>query len=75
MALCRPGHENLTAYGACAGRILREYRGEGGFGYDPLFYSDDLGMTFAEADPVAKNGVSHRARAIRALLKQLEAEA
>ena len=74
VALCRPGHANLTAYGACAGRILREYRGEGGFGYDPLFYSDDLGVTFAEADPEAKNGVSHRARAIHALLKKLEVE-
>ena len=53
---------------------MRAYRGEGGFGYDPLFYSDDLGMTFAEADPDVKNGVSHRARAIRLLLDKLEAE-
>ena len=74
VALCRPGHEPIITYGACAGRILREYRGEGGFGYDPLFFSDDLGVTFAEADPEAKNGVSHRARAIRALLDRLEAE-
>ena len=74
VALCRPGHEHIITYGACAGRILREYRGEGGFGYDPLFYSDDLGVTFAEADPDAKNGVSHRARAIRALLEKLEAQ-
>lgn len=74
VALCRPGHTPMTAYGACGGRILREYRGEGGFGYDPLFYSDDLGMTFAESDAEAKNAVSHRARAIRALLEKLEAE-
>ena len=74
VALCRPGHEPLTTYGMCCGRILREYRGEGGFGYDPLFYSDDLGMTFAEADPEAKNGVSHRARAIEKLIGVLEAE-
>ena len=74
VALCRPGRAPMTAYGACAGRILRAYRGEGGFGYDPLFYSDDLGMTFAEADAAAKNAVSHRARAIRALLAKLEAE-
>ena len=75
VALCRPGHEPLTAFGRCDGRILREYRGEGGFGYDPLFWSEDLGMTFAEASAEAKNGVSHRARAIRALLEKLEAEA
>ena len=74
VALCRPGHAPLTTYGMCCGRILREYRGEGGFGYDPLFYSDDLGMTFAEADPEAKNGVSHRARAIEKLIDVLEAE-
>ena len=74
VALCRPGHEPLTTYGMCCGKILREYRGEGGFGYDPLFYSDDLGMTFAEADPEAKNGVSHRARAIAKLIEVLEAE-
>ena len=75
VALCRPGHAPLTAFGRCDGRILREYRGEGGFGYDPLFWSEDLGMTFAEASPEAKNGVSHRARAINARLKKLEAEA
>lgn len=75
VALCRPGHEPMLAYGKCEGRILREYRGAGGFGYDPLFYSDDLKMTFAEADAVAKNGVSHRARAIHQLLKKLEEEA
>lgn len=75
VALCRPGHAPITAYGKCEGRILREYQGEGGFGYDPLFYSEDLGMTFAEADAEAKNAVSHRARAIHALLEKLEAEA
>ncbi len=73
VALCRPGREPVTAYGRCDGEIIGEYRGEGGFGYDPLFLSDDLGVTFAEADAAAKNGVSHRARAIKALLDKLEA--
>ena len=75
VALCRPGHEPLVVYGRCDGEIIDEYRGEGGFGYDPLFLSDDLGVTFAEADPEAKNGVSHRARAIAKLLEALEGEA
>ena len=75
VALCRPGHEPLIVYGRCDGEIIDEYRGDGGFGYDPLFLSDDLGVTFAEADPEAKNGVSHRARAIAKLLSALEAEA
>ena len=74
MALARPGHEPVLARGDCEGRILTEYRGEGGFGYDPLFYADDLGMTFAQADLAAKNRVSHRARAISLLLGMLAAE-
>ena len=74
IALCRPGRAPLVAYGRCDGQIIDEYRGTGGFGYDPLFLSDDLGVTFAEADPEAKNGVSHRARGIRKILELLEAE-
>ena len=75
VALCRPGREPVVVYGRCEGEIIGEYRGTGGFGYDPLFLSDDLGVTFAEADPEAKNGVSHRARAIQKLIEVLEAEA
>ena len=74
VALCRPGKEPIVVYGRCDGQIIGEYRGEGGFGYDPLFLSDDLGVTFGEADAEAKNGVSHRARAIRKVLEALEAE-
>ena len=74
VALCRPGREPVIVYGRCEGEIIGEYRGEGGFGYDPLFLSDDLGVTFAEAEPEAKNGVSHRARAIRKLIEALEGE-
>ena len=74
IALCRPGREPVIIYGRCEGEILREYRGEGGFGYDPLFLSKDLGVTFAEADAESKNRVSHRAVAIRELLKRLEEE-
>ncbi|MBR1559790.1 MAG: ribonuclease PH [Clostridia bacterium] len=74
VALCRPGREDIVVYGRCDGEIIGEYRGDGGFGYDPLFLSDDLGVTFAEASPEAKNGVSHRARAIRMVLDKLEAE-
>ena len=55
----------------CEGHILSEPRGSGGFGYDPLFYSADLKMTFAEAPPAAKHRVSHRGRAFRALIEVL----
>ena len=55
--------------GECAGRIARTHaHGVHGFGYDPLFVADELGATFAEVDREAKSRVSHRARAIRALL-------
>lgn len=57
-----------VARGETAGRILLRPRGTLGFGYDPLFQSDDLGMTFGEADGPAKEEVSHRGRAFRALL-------
>ncbi|PYO40403.1 MAG: non-canonical purine NTP pyrophosphatase, RdgB/HAM1 family [Gemmatimonadetes bacterium] len=55
----------------CEGRILREPRGTAGFGYDPLFFSTELGMTFGEAPLPAKHRVSHRGRAVRALVEVL----
>ena len=58
--------------GACGGTILEAPRGEGGFGYDPLFQSDELGRTFGEATPEEKASVSHRGRALRALLDALD---
>ncbi len=56
---------------SCDGFILTAPRGSGGFGYDPLFYSPELQMTFAEAPPSAKHRVSHRGRAFRALIEVL----
>jgi XTP/dITP diphosphohydrolase len=55
----------------CEGRILTAPRGTGGFGYDPLFWSLDLQMSFAEAPLAAKQRVSHRGRALRALIEVL----
>jgi len=55
----------------CEGFVLPEPRGEGGFGYDPLFYSTELQMTFGEAPQGAKHRVSHRGRAFRALIEVL----
>jgi XTP/dITP diphosphohydrolase len=53
------------------GEIAQAPRGEGGFGYDPLFYVSDLGVTAAELDPVQKNRISHRGLALRALADKL----
>ncbi len=57
--------------GSCQGRITTEPQGTGGFGYDPLFHSNDLEKTFGQANPEEKNAVSHRGRAFRALAKWL----
>jgi XTP/dITP diphosphohydrolase len=59
--------------GVCGGRILEQPRGSGGFGYDPLFFSDELGRTFGEATAEEKDAVSHRGRALRALAAALPA--
>ncbi len=56
------------ARGEIRGRILTEPRGCGGFGYDPLFWSDELGATFAEVDREAKSEISHRGRAVQGVL-------
>ena len=53
--------------GTCGGRVLEAPRGDGGFGYDPLFWSDDLGKSFGEASAEEKDEVSHRGRALRLL--------
>lgn len=71
-ALCHSGAE-MTFRGTTTGRILAERgrgrgRGTSGFGYDPYFLSDELGITFGEASLEQKQSVSHRARAFRALL-------
>lgn len=57
-----------TARGETHGILVSSPRGAGGFGYDPYFLSDDLGVTFGEASQAAKAGVSHRGRAMQALL-------
>lgn len=66
VALCRPGAEPVTAHGECLGTIVPR-GGNGGFGYDPIFLSNDLGRRFAEVTAAAKDQVSHRARALRRL--------
>jgi XTP/dITP diphosphohydrolase len=63
----------VISHGDCTGRILEAPRGTGGFGYDPLFFSDELGKTFGEASAEEKDRVSHRGRALRALARSLSA--
>ncbi len=70
-----PGAVPRVFEGACGGLVLESPRGEGGFGYDPLFFSDELGRTFGEATPEEKDAVSHRGRALRALAEALGSSA
>ena len=63
----------LLVRGECRGRILREQRGGGGFGYDPVFLYEPMGKTFAELTPEEKNQISHRGNAIRLLAKKINA--
>lgn len=57
--------------GVCDGLILNESRGQGGFGYDPLFYIPDIGQTLAEVSMEEKNGLSHRGQAVRRMVAKL----
>jgi XTP/dITP diphosphohydrolase len=61
----------IIAQGRWYGRILREPRGEGGFGYDPLFFDPSVGVTAAELSLSEKARISHRGLALRALIEQL----
>lgn len=54
-------YEDFTVRGECKGTILHEERGEGGFGYDPLFFVEEYGKTFGELSASEKNKISHRA--------------
>lgn len=62
----------LSARGESAGMIVRDPRGNGGFGYDPHFLSSELGTTFGEASAADKERVSHRGRAFRELLARIK---
>ena len=71
VALVFPSGLELTAEGKSFGRILEAEEGSGGFGYDPLFWSDELQKSFASAREEEKNAVSHRGRALQALKERL----
>lgn len=60
------GRDPILCSGRCDGMILRDERGEGGFGYDSIFYCPDYDLTFAQMSDREKGAVSHRGRAMRA---------
>ena len=69
IACALPDGRVVTSRGTCEGRILFETRGDNGFGYDPVFYVPEIGMTFAEADGERKNAISHRGNALKEFCK------
>ncbi len=71
LALARGGKVLLEVEGECRGTITRSPRGSNGFGYDPVFLFPELGRTYAELGEEEKNRVSHRARAVQALLAEM----
>ncbi len=72
MAMATPDGTEVVRHGVVEGRLLTEPRGENGFGYDPLFVPDGHQQTTAELDPAAKDAISHRGRAVRAILIDLQ---
>jgi XTP/dITP diphosphohydrolase len=72
VAIARPdGAIALQSEGICRGEILYSPRGDGGFGYDPIFYVPEMQMTFAEMTPELKRSISHRGKAFASLLQKL----
>lgn len=74
IALVYPDGKELVTEGRTYGKVLYEEQGEGGFGYDCIFESDDLKKSFGVATAEEKNAVSHRFRGLQAMLKKWQAE-
>lgn len=72
-ALVAPGGAEHVVEGEMRGRIIRAPRGSGGFGYDPIFVAEGHTITAAEMTPAAKDAISHRGQAFRALLPVIAA--
>ncbi|MBE6023938.1 MAG: XTP/dITP diphosphatase [Cellulosilyticum sp.] len=72
MALAEAGRETVTTYGTIEGYIGDHAEGENGFGYDPIFFVEELGTSTANISLEAKNEISHRAKAMRALLEKIK---
>ena len=67
VAFCRPGAPEVVVFGEMRGRVIREERGTGGFGYDPLFVPDGETRTTAEMPADEKDLISHRGKSLRAV--------
>ena len=71
VAFCHPDGTELLVHGRMPGRVIREMRGTGGFGYDVIFVADDHDLTTAELDPAEKDQISHRGLALREIAPEV----
>lgn len=74
IAVVRPDGTDFTVRGEVCGILHEKPAGDGGFGYDPIFYVPEFGMTTAQMTKEQKNSISHRGKALRAMAEKLKAE-
>ena len=74
IAVVRPDGTDFTVRGEVCGILHEKPAGDGGFGYDPIFYVPEFGMTTAQMAKEQKNSISHRGKALRAMAEKLKAE-
>jgi XTP/dITP diphosphohydrolase len=72
LSIAVPSGPALTYEGSCEGTILEEKQGDSGFGYDPLFFFEEFGKSFAECDADEKNRVSHRGKALAEVREEFD---
>lgn len=72
ITLCMPNGDVISARGECPGTLAYAPQGEGGFGYDPIFFVPEQKKTFAQLTPAEKNAISHRANSLREFQIKLE---
>lgn len=72
IVLAYPDGSTVSAEGEMHGEVIFTPKGENGFGYDPIFFLPEYGMTSAEISPEEKNRISHRAKALNALVEKLD---
>ena len=71
MALAVPGEKTIVTQATMEGQIAYESKGENGFGYDPIFFLPEYGMTSAQISPAQKNEISHRGNALRMMKEEI----
>ena len=71
IALAMPGQQTIITQATMEGQIAHESKGENGFGYDPIFFLPEYGMTSAEISPAEKNAISHRGKALRMMKEEI----